>query len=299
MRQKAPSDDGSRVEEDGARTDGATAVGKRFQARVDAAPSQAFQPVNTTQAFQPVNTAQRSLDKRIVTYIQRLIETGKLRSGDRLPAERELAAQLGVSRTVLREALHTLAAYGLVELQHGRGVFVAAGSAHAAAQRLANAMTSDEAEPLLHDLFEIRRTLEGAAAEWASARATPEQIADLRAILSEGLVSYQAERIDAGVAGALDAQFHAALAAATNNRVLMSLMAALVDELAIAREHSLAIPGRALRSLHQHEAVVMAIEERDAAGARLAMLEHLNDVERSILGTIASEEHAEEHAEAR
>jgi GntR family transcriptional repressor for pyruvate dehydrogenase complex len=60
-------------------------------------------------------------------------------------------------------------------------------------------------------------------------------------------------------------------------------MAALVDELAMARERSLAIPGRALRSLHQHESIVMAIEERDAAAARRAMLEHLNDVEQSIL----------------
>ncbi|HEU0028342.1 MAG TPA: FCD domain-containing protein [Ktedonobacterales bacterium] len=284
MREKAPSGGGSRTEDGGALIDGAGRADGAAQARTDAA---------LTPAFQPVNTAQGGLDKRIVAYIQQLIETGELRSGDRLPAERELAAQLGVSRTVLREALHTLAAYGLVELQHGRGVFVAAGSAHAATQRLALSMTSDEAAPLLHDLFEIRRTLEGAAAEWAAERATPGQIADLRANLHEGLALHRAQRVDAAMAGALDARFHAELAAATNNRVLMSLMAALVDELAIARERSLAIPGRALRSLHQHEAVVMAIEERDAPAARRAMLEHLNDVEESILGTLPSEERAE------
>lgn len=286
MRQKAPSNDNSRIEEDGALADGVTSgvtsVGSRLQPQADTPPTSAFQPVNTTQG---------GLDKRIVVYIRQLIETGKLRAGDRLPAEREFAAQLGVSRTVLREALHTLAAYGLVELQHGRGVFVAAGSAHAAAQRLALSMTSDEAEPLLHDLFEIRRTLEGAAAEWAAERATPEQIADLRANLHEGIALYQAPQVDAWAAGALDARFHAALAAATNNRVLMSLMAALVDELAIARERSLAIPGRALRSLHQHEVVVMAIEERDPAAARRAMLEHLNDVEESILHSVTGDGH--------
>lgn len=287
MRQKASSDGKShvqvKVKEDSALTDGAAPVGSDLQARADMAPAP---------AFRPVNTAQGGLDKRIVVYIRQLIETGELRSGDRLPAERELAAQLGVSRTVLREALHTLAAYGLVELQHGRGVFVAAGSAHATAQRLALSMTSDEATPLLHDLFEVRRTLEGAAAEWAAERATPEQIADLRANLLEGIVLYQASQVDAAAAGALDARFHAALAAATNNRVLMSLMAALVDELAIARERSLAIPGRALRSLHQHEVVVMAIEERDAPAARRAMLEHLNDVEESILHSAIGEDRA-------
>lgn len=244
-------------------------------------------------AFQPVNTPQRSLDKRIVVYIRQLIETGELRAGDRLPPERELAAQLGVSRTVLREALHTLAAYGLVELQHGRGVFVAGSSAYAATQRLALSMTSDETAPLLHELFEIRRTLEGAAAQWAAERATSEQIASLRALLLEGLAAYQDPPVDPAVAGALDGRFHAVLAASTNNRVLMSLMAALVDELAMARERSLAIPGRALRSWHQHELIVIAIEERDARAARQAMHEHLNDVEQSILGTVASDRGAD------
>ncbi|MDE3229251.1 MAG: FadR family transcriptional regulator [Chloroflexota bacterium] len=144
-------------------------------------------------------------------------------------------------------------------------------------------MISEETTPWLHELFEIRRTLEGVAAEWAALRATPQQIEELRALLAEGLAIYRAPGLDAAAAGALDARFHASLAAATNNRVLMSLMAALVDELGMARERSLAIPGRALRSLHQHESIVMAIEERDAAAARRAMLEHLNDVEESIL----------------
>jgi GntR family transcriptional repressor for pyruvate dehydrogenase complex len=290
MKQKAPLDGESVIKENGALPDGANHVDGSTQARAGAAPAL---------AFQPLNTAQGSLDKRIVMYIQRLIETGELRAGDRLPAERELAARLGVSRTVLREALHTLAAYGLVELQHGRGVFIAAGSAHATAQRLALSMTADEA-PRLHDLFEIRRILEGVAAEWAAERATPEQIAALRANLFEGLTHFQSRQVDAGVAGALDAQFHAALAAATNNRVLMSLMAALVDELAIARERSLAIPGRTLRSLHQHEVVVMAIEERDGSAARRAMLEHLDDVEQSIMGAMTGEDYAgEERAGGR
>ncbi|HEX8732532.1 MAG TPA: FadR/GntR family transcriptional regulator [Ktedonobacterales bacterium] len=273
MKQVAPADGNGRSD-DGASPDNATALERPLQARSEVAPAL---------SFQPLNTPKQGLDKRIVAYIQQRIERGELRSGDRLPAERELAAQLGVSRTVLREALHTLAAYGLVDLQHGRGVFIAAGSAQAAAQRLTLAMISEETAPWLHELFEIRRTLEGVAAEWAALRATPQQIEELRANLVEGLAIYHSPGLDAAAAGALDARFHASLAAATNNRVLMSLMAALVDELAMARERSLAIPGRALRSLHQHESIVMAIEERDAAAARRAMLEHLNDVEQSIL----------------
>ncbi len=284
MRRQAPLDDRDQAEEGDALPDNAILTSGHAQNRNGAAPAP---------AFRPINDAQRSLDTRIVTYIRQLIETGELRAGDRLPAERELAAQLGVSRTVLREALHTLAAFGLVDLQHGRGVFVAAGSAHAAAQRLALAMTSNETAPQLHDLFEVRRTLEGAAAEWAAERASPEQIANLRAILREGAAIYQADPVDPGRAGVLDARFHAVLAASTNNRVLMQLMAALVDELAITRERSLAIPGRARRSFHQHEALVRAIETHDAATARREMLEHLNDVEKSILRSEAGEDHAD------
>ncbi len=233
--------------------------------------------------FQPVNDTQRSLDGRVVTYIRELVERGELVPGDRLPPERELATQLGVSRTVLREALHTLAAQGLVDLRHGRGVFITAGSAQAAAQRLSQSLGTDDYSAQLHDLFEIRRTLEGTAAEWAAQRATDGQIIELRALLAKAAPIYDAEPIDATLAGVFDAQFHALIAASTENRTLMHLMAALVDELTAARSKSLAIPGRARRSFYQHIAIVDAIAARAAAGARACMLEHLNDVEQSIL----------------
>jgi GntR family transcriptional repressor for pyruvate dehydrogenase complex len=233
--------------------------------------------------FQPINDAQHSLDGRIVTYIRELVERGELVPGDRLPPERELATQLGVSRTALREALHTLAAQGLVDLQHGRGVFITAGSAQAAAQRLSQSLGTDDSPARLHDLFEIRRTLEGAAAEWATQRATDSQITELRALLAKAAPICDTEPIDATQAGVFDARFHALVAASTGNRTLMHLMAALVDELTAARSKSLAIPGRARRSFYQHIAVVDAIEARDPVAARARMLKHLNDVEQSIL----------------
>ena len=71
----------------------------------------------------------------------------------------------------LREALHTLAAVGLVDLQHGRGVFITAGSTRATAERLTLALPVNDSAQCLRDLFEIRRVLEGAAAEWAAERA--------------------------------------------------------------------------------------------------------------------------------
>ena len=238
-----------------------------------------------TVTFLPVNDTQRSLDARVVAYIRDLIESGQLTAGDRLPPERELAVQLNVSRTVLREALHTLAALGLIELQHGRGIFVTSGSAHATAQRLSASMQADDSAARLRDLFAIRRILEGASAEWAAQRATPEQIAELRAILAEASPLYTATPFDAELAGALDARLHTTIAAASANRTLLLLMVTLVDELGISRGRSLAIPGRAQKSLRQHERLVEAIAAHDPVAARRAMLDHLNDVEQSLLGS--------------
>lgn len=233
--------------------------------------------------FRPVSDSSQSLDTRVVARIRDLIESGDLQPGDRLPPERDLALQLGVSRTALREALHTLAAFGLVELRHGRGVFITAGSARATAERLTHALPFNDSAQRLRDLFEIRRVLEGAAAEWAATRATDEQIAELRAIVREARTLYTHEPLDTAAAGALDVRFHATLASATANHTLVLLMVALVDELGVSRGRSLAIPGRPQKSAEQHERLVDAIVAHDASAARRAMLQHLNDVERSIL----------------
>src|SRR5947207_94038 len=79
-------------------------------------------------------------------------------------------------------------------------------------------MQADDSASRLRDLFAIRRILEGASAEWAAQRATPEQIAELRVILSEALPLYTATPFDADLAGALDARLHTTIAAASANR---------------------------------------------------------------------------------
>jgi GntR family transcriptional repressor for pyruvate dehydrogenase complex len=239
--------------------------------------------------FQPVQEPNRSLAGRIVDYIRDLVERGELTPGERLPPERELAIQLGVSRPVLREALHTLAALGLVEARHGRGVFIAGGSVQATAQRLSQTLshmgahTEDDSAARIHELFEIRRVLEGAAAEWAAERATEEQIAEMRAILTRDKELRTANPVDVMLISELDGRLHALIAASTANRLLVLLMAALLDELATARSKSLVISGRIQRSLEQHEAVVSAIAAHSPTTARTCMIEHLNDVEQAIL----------------
>lgn len=241
--------------------------------------------------FQPVQTSHRSLETRIVDYIRDLVERGELVPGDRLPAERELAIQLGVSRTVLREALATLAALGLVESRHGRGVFIVAGSMQATAQRLALALSTsglagqgqeNDDVARIHELFEIRRVLEGAAAEWAAQRASEEQIAEMQAVVGRDRILRSTAPPDRTLINELDGQLHALLAASTANRILVLLMATLLDELAISRSQSLLIPGRIARSLKQHKALIEAIAAHNPVKARACMIDHLNDVEQAI-----------------
>ncbi len=240
-----------------------------------------------TLARVPLSPGERdNLRGRIVAYIRDQVERGELRTGDRLPAERELAVRLGVSRPVVREALQTLAALGLVELRHGRGAFVTASSATAAARRLSTSLANgvgESAAARLRELFELRIVLEGAAAAWAAERATTQQLAELRAVLHESEAIFAHPPLDVAHAGEIDARLHALIAASAANHPLVHVMAVLLDELAHAREYSLAIPGRAARSAHQHAEIVEAITARDPIAARAAMLEHLSDVERSLL----------------
>ena len=243
--------------------------------------------------FQPMRSSNRSLAGRIVDTLRDMVESGKLTPGEQLPPERELAVQLGVSRTALREALHTLAALGLVEARHGRGVFVIGSSVQAAAQRLSSTLGTQngqtgqqESVARIRELFEIRRVLEGAAAEWAAQRATDEQIAEMRAILATDHDIRNAEPPDFTLINELDGRLHALIAASTTNRTLILLMSVLLDELSLARNNSLRLPERITRSMHQHEALVDAIANHNAISARLAMVEHINDVERTILDSI-------------
>jgi len=145
------------------------------------------------------------------------------------------------------------------------------------------AHTQAESVARIRELFEIRRVLEGAAAEWAAQRATEEQIAEMRAVLTRDRELRSADSVDTRLISVLDGRLHALLAASTANRLLVLLMGSLLDELAAARSKSLLIPGRIQRSLEQHEAVVAAIAAHDPVAARACMIEHLNDVEQAIL----------------
>src|SRR5262245_55853004 len=120
-----------------------------------------------------------SLVDAVVSRIREVIEQGRLRAGDRLPTEAELSEQLGVSRTVVREAVSQLESLGLLSVQRGRGMFVGDGSGLAGCVKiLRTAMALSPGE--LVRFTEFRTAVECYAARLAAERATPEDLADLK-----------------------------------------------------------------------------------------------------------------------
>jgi GntR family transcriptional regulator, transcriptional repressor for pyruvate dehydrogenase complex len=217
--------------------------------------------------------------EEIVRQIRGLIASGRLKSGDRLPPERELAERFRVSRTSVREALRALESRGLLEVRPGDGTFVRDIPLEDLVESLALVILPHR--EAVKELFEARRLLEPAIAALAARRATAEELAEMERILDE-----QAREVAAGRTGlAQDAAFHAALAQGAHNPAISRIVGALMDLLTQSREESLHIPGRPSRSHEDHRRILDAIRRRDEAGAQASVLEHLIAVERLVTGT--------------
>lgn len=231
--------------------------------------------------FEPISQS-LSLRDRIVQEILRKIESGELAPGDRLPPERELAIQLNVSRTTVRDALRTLAGLGVISIHHGRGIFVQGTEGMA----LGNALWAPFVvrPDTVSALFEVRRTLEVAAAGWAAQRATPEERQKLITITESAETAVAGESvIDVDYVADADQIFHTTLVMASHNPVAGRLMLNLLDLLEAVRKQSLAIPGRARQSISDHREVAEAVARGDVEAAQRAVLTHLTSVEEAIL----------------
>ncbi len=214
----------------------------------------------------------------IVRQIRGLIADGQLKSGDRLPPERDLAERFRVSRTSVREALRALESTGLIEIRAGEGAFVRSISVESLVEPLALVILSQR--EVIADLYEARRLLEPPIAALAAQRASPDEVQELTRILDE-----QAKEVEAGRTGlAQDAAFHTAIAHSAHNRAISRIVTTLMDLLTQTREESLQTPGRPERSHQDHRRILAAIQVRDEAAAQHAMLDHLVGVERLVMG---------------
>lgn len=227
--------------------------------------------------FKPVSDS-RAYSERIVSQITDAIVKGDLKPGDRMPTERDLAEQFGVSRTVVRDAVKTLSGRGILKVRQGAGIFVA--TPEDAMPGALSALSSMilVGGPALRDHFEVRKLLETQAAQWAAARAKEHHLERLQQILDEAF-GFE-DNPDA--LSERDAKFHAGLAEASGNLVLVRVMLVLLDLLAASRRETLSIPGRARLSLEDHVRILEKVKARDSSGARQAMLDHLESVESSL-----------------
>ncbi len=197
---------------------------------------------------------------------------GTFPPGEPLPSERHLAERFGVSRGSIRDALRTLETIGLLETRHGQGTYPLELSVERLVAPLASVMSYRH--DLQEELMDVRRMFEPAVARAAAQRATEEDLADLQNTLDS-----QRQKLKSGQSAITeDTAFHAILARATRNRVIMSIMATLNDLLVESRTQSLLQKGRPSRSLDGHEAVVAALRRRDPDGASLAMSTHIDQI---------------------
>jgi GntR family transcriptional regulator, transcriptional repressor for pyruvate dehydrogenase complex len=213
------------------------------------------------------------LYEQLVEQILSYIESAQLKPGDLLPAERDLAERLGVSRATLAQALVALEVLGVIDVQHGTGAVLARRPSVASVIKGLR-----EHRSRLPEIVEARSTLEGKLAALAAARRTDE---DLAAI--DNALDVMAREIKDGERGAHgDELFHEAITAAAHSSVLAQLMAFIAEMILETRMESLGQPGRPEQSLASHRKIAEAIRNQDAAGAAEAMLAHIelvSDVE--------------------
>jgi GntR family transcriptional repressor for pyruvate dehydrogenase complex len=200
------------------------------------------------------------------------IRQADLPAGAKLPSERELAEQFGVSRTVVREAVRDLAAKGVLDVRSGAGARVSDTDDDGLGQSLALFLRRRNLlDP--QKIHEVRETLELQTTLLAAERASDEDLAAIRAAFE----TMKAAADDARAASEADVEFHRAIARAANNELYLVLVDSLSDVLMEIRLATLARPGRSAAAIQQHQRVVEALEQRDPQLAVQAMRDHLTD----------------------
>lgn len=211
-----------------------------------------------------------------IATIKEMIVRGELRAGQRLPAERDLASQLGLSRPSLREAIRALIALNILESRHGEGTFVSSLDPELLAEPIDFVLqVNDDA---LLSLFEARSVLEAGVAALAAERATDLELAELDDFVKAG----RGKLGDPDAFIEHDVQFHERVRTLARSPVLASLLSS-VSALSIAsRRRTAQSQTTRSRAFADHQAMVKALRARDAAAAERLMVEHLQHVRRAL-----------------
>lgn len=222
----------------------------------------------------PAPQSERLVD-RVCRQLEQLIADEALQPGDLLPPERELCELMGVSRTVVREAVRSLAAKGLLEVRQGRGTMVRSPSLGMAVEVITTMLRSRGGGRIAFArVQEVRRLLEVEIAGLAAERRTDEDLRDL-----DGLLRRTAEATEPEEWARADVAFHARLAEATHNLLFPLLLGSMAEILMELRLTAARLPATQKEAQRYHQAIYDAVRARSPAEARRAMREHMAESE--------------------
>ena len=226
--------------------------------------------------FSPIKSSK--LSDEVYKQIVSLISSGKLNPGDKIPSERELAADLRISRQSIREALNRAEVMGLIEVRQGEGSFILSSVKKFLKPPLTLIIEKEAAR--IFDFLEIRKLVEGWCAEKAAIEATEEELEDMAGILDEmkKVVSKDKQWEE------LDLNLHMSFAKATHNVIAVHIMEALKSNFGPFFRFAKSMPrSEKIDVLWQHHyEIMMAIKQRDPEKAKNRVIEHLDFIEQKL-----------------
>ncbi|MFI1726692.1 FadR/GntR family transcriptional regulator [Streptomyces sp. NPDC020489] len=218
-----------------------------------------------------------SLTDKAIEQIRELIRSGALPPGSKLPPEPELAAQLGLSRNLAREAVKALAVARVLDVRRGDGTYVTSLQPSLLLEGLGGAVELLQGDSAaLQDLIEVRRLLEPVATALAATRISDEQLAEVE----QHLNAMREAQNDVERLNAHDAAFHRAVISATGNETLLTLLESISGRTLRARIwRGLVDTQASSRTLAEHEAIFQALSVRDTSLSQAAALLHVSNTE--------------------
>jgi GntR family transcriptional repressor for pyruvate dehydrogenase complex len=220
----------------------------------------------------------KKLADEVIDEIKRMIQSGELKEGDRLPNQNEFAAQLGVSRTSLREAFNTLCVLGVLEQHQGFGTIVKSRFSALYADHLAAPFITDEKATM--ELLEARQFIEIGAARLAAKNATPQQIKEMGALIDA--MAKANEKGDIRKLSEQDIDFHFLIAQATGNRVMIHLLADIRSLMERFMHEAFLVLHDQKRYLKDHRDIYGAIAQHNPKMASALMKKHIHDVQKDL-----------------
>lgn len=215
----------------------------------------------------------------VIEEIKRMIQSGELKEGQKLPNQNAFAAQLGVSRTSLREALNTLTRLGITEQRPGYGTVLRSRMPAIFVDHVNPPLISDKQATI--ELIEVRRFVEAGTAELSVKNIKPDQIKEMDSLIKEMPKSLKEGRIDDYIGH--DLAFHYLIAKASHNRFLINIFITIRGFLEqYMRESFRVMPWMLARSLKFHQNIYQAIKNKSAPQAALHMKRHILDVQKAI-----------------